>query len=143
MGQTCDTMQGLTDVWRRNLQHISLFHFEMPLRLDGSSARAYLLAELRSLHARLEAHVGRPISRDSLHESVTLYNRTRALVRRLYAHAADFTPSDLYDLVKAAFQMPKEAYNQDAAGKRQDPGPLSAALLVLRSPARRGRPRPW
>ena len=29
LAQTCDTMQGLADLWRRNVPHISLFHFGM------------------------------------------------------------------------------------------------------------------
>jgi len=102
LAQTCDTMQGLTDLWRRNVPHIPLFHFGMPLRLDGPSARAYLLAELRSLRERVQAVTGRPISDDALRESIALYNRTRTLVRRLYAHAADFAPPALYALVRAA-----------------------------------------
>jgi len=102
LAQTCDTMQGLTDLWRRNVPHIPLFHFGMPLRLDGPSARAYLLAELRSLRERVQAVTGRPISDDALRESIALYNRTRTLVRRLYTHAADFAPPDLYALVWAA-----------------------------------------
>lgn len=146
IAQTCDTMQGLTDVWRRIVEHTPFFHFGMPLRLESPSARAYLLAELRSLHARLEAHVGHPISWESLHESIVLYNRTRAVVRRLYPHATEFAPSDLYDLVRAAFQMPKEAYNQEAEGRMQGarnkiqassslPSRLSAPLLVVVGPA--------
>jgi benzoyl-CoA reductase/2-hydroxyglutaryl-CoA dehydratase subunit BcrC/BadD/HgdB len=115
LAQTCDTMQGLTDTWRRNVAHIPLLHFGMPLRLDSPSARAYLLAELRSLRERVQALAGRPIPDHALQESIALYNRTRVLVRRLYAHAADFAPPDLYALVQAAFQTPKETYNEHVA----------------------------
>jgi len=145
LAHTCDTMQGLTDLWRRDVPHIPLFHFGMPLRLDSPAARAYLLAELQSLRERIRTRTGRPISDDALRESIALYNRTRALVRRLYAHAADFAPPDLYDLVRAAFQMPKETYNQEAGsrtialsqGSSPSPPPpcSSAPLLLLVSPA--------
>ena len=109
--QTCDTVQGLTDLWRRHVPHIPLFHFGMPSRLDSPSSRPYLLAELRLLRERIQALIGRPISDDTLQESIALYNRTRALVRRLYARAADFAPPDLYALVQAALQTPQETYN--------------------------------
>jgi benzoyl-CoA reductase/2-hydroxyglutaryl-CoA dehydratase subunit BcrC/BadD/HgdB len=88
LAQTCDTVQGLTDLWRRNVSHIPLFHFGMPLRLDGPAARAYLLAELHSLRERVQALSGHPITDDALRHSIALYNHTRALVRRLYAHTS-------------------------------------------------------
>ncbi len=124
LAQTCDTMQGLTDLWRRSVPHIPLFHFGMPLRLDSPSARAYLLAELQSLRERVQAMTGRPISDGALRESIALYNRTRALVRHLYARAAreDIAPPDLYALVRAAFQMPKETYNQEIGSRKQEAG---------------------
>jgi benzoyl-CoA reductase/2-hydroxyglutaryl-CoA dehydratase subunit BcrC/BadD/HgdB len=142
LAQTCDAVQGLTDLWRRNVPDIPLFHFGMPLRLDSPSARAYLLAELQSLRQRIEALTGRLIPDDALGESIALYNRTRALVRRLYARAPDFAPPDLYGLVRAAFQTPKETYNeevgskmQDAGSKIQDAGRLMAPRFLLVGPA--------
>ncbi|MEE9617534.1 MAG: 2-hydroxyacyl-CoA dehydratase family protein [Anaerolineae bacterium] len=141
LAQTCDTMQGLTDLWRRSVPHIPLFHFGMPLRLDSPSARVYLLAELQSLRERVQAITGRPISDGALRESIALYNRTRVLVRHLYARAArgDIAPPDLYTLVRAAFQMPKETYNQEIGSRMQDVSPLPpwapAPLLLLVGPA--------
>ena len=115
LAQTCDTMQGLTDLWRRNVPDVPLFHFGMVQRLDSPSARAYLLAELGSLRERVQALTGRPIPDDALRQSIALYNRTRGLVRRLYARAADLAPPDLYAHVRAAFQTPRETYNENLA----------------------------
>lgn len=131
LAQTCDTMQGLTDLWQRNVPGIPLFHFGMPQRLEGSSTRTYLLAELQSLRERVQALTGRPISDDALWESITLYNCTRAQVRQLYAHAADFAPPDLYALVRAALSS--------APLPLLSPAPLpphpSAPSLILVGPA--------
>ena len=121
LAQSCDTMQGMTDIWRRNVGHIPLLHFGMPLRLDGHAARAYLLAELRSLRQRIQGLTGNIISNDALWESIALYDNTRALVRRVYARAADFAPLDLYALVRAAFQTPKETYNEYVAPLLEQP----------------------
>jgi benzoyl-CoA reductase/2-hydroxyglutaryl-CoA dehydratase subunit BcrC/BadD/HgdB len=142
LAQTCDTMQGLTDLWRRNVPDVSLFHFGMPLRLDGPAARAYLLAELQSLRRRVQALTGRTISDDALWESVALYNHTRALVRQLYAYAAHLAPSELYKLVRMAFQMPKETYNRKMEGwiqatqhRTQEAIPPPVPRLLLVGPA--------
>jgi benzoyl-CoA reductase/2-hydroxyglutaryl-CoA dehydratase subunit BcrC/BadD/HgdB len=128
LAKTCDTTQGLADLWPPNVLHIPLFHFGMPLRLDGDLARAYLLAELESLRERIQTHTGRPLTDEALWESIALYNRTRALVRRVYARAADLVPSDLYKLVQAAFQTPKEIYNEHLIGLLEgQPATLSEA----------------
>jgi benzoyl-CoA reductase subunit C len=139
LAQTCDTVQGLTDLWRRTVAHIPLLHFGMPLRLDGSSTRSYLLAELRSLRERTQDLTGRPITDDGLRESIALYNHTRGLVRRIYTRAADYAPPDLYGLVRAAFQTPKELYNQEVESQIQQATELlpgsSGPLLLLAGPA--------
>jgi benzoyl-CoA reductase subunit C len=145
LAQTCDTMQGLTDLWRRNVPHIPLFHFGMPACLDGPAARVYLLAELQTLRERVQALTGQSITDDALRGSLALYNRTRALVRSLYARAAPpFIPpsggdrggDSLYDLVRAAFQMPKETYNREVESRTQEvPSFSSAPRLTLAGPA--------
>lgn len=139
LAQTCDTMQGLTDLWRRNVPDIPLFHFAMPTRLDGPAARDYLLAELCSLRQRVEAQVGRAISDDDLRASIVLYNRTRAVVRGLYGRAAQFDPRELYALVRAAFQQPKETFGEEARCRMQEVSPSlpcsSAPPLLLSGPA--------
>ncbi len=139
LAHTCDTMQGLTDLWRRNVPDVPLFHFGMPQRLDAPSARIYLLAELQSLREHIQALTGRTITDDTLRESIALYNRTRALIRHIYTQAANFTPSDLYGLVRAAFRMSKEAYNREARDRMQDAIPpsfhSSTPSLILVGPA--------
>ncbi len=125
LAHTCDTIQGLTDIWRRNVPGIPLLHFGMPLQLERPSARAYLLAELRSLCERIQALTSRPISANALRESIALYNHARASARRLYARAADLAPTDLYRHVRAALQAPDVATDgkaQDAGSKTYDTG---------------------
>ena len=39
LAKTCDTTQGLADLWPWNVQGIPCLHFGMPLRLDGPAAR--------------------------------------------------------------------------------------------------------
>jgi benzoyl-CoA reductase subunit C len=130
LAQTCDTMQGLTDLWRRNVPQIPLFHFAMPTRLDGPISRDYLLAELRSLRERVEALTGRAVSDDDLRTSIALYNRTRALVRDLYGRASQFDPRELYALVRTVFQQPKETF-EEAGCRMQDTYPSLSRSFAL------------
>ena len=116
LAKTCDTTQGLADLWPWNIPGIPCLHFGMPLRLDGPVARTYLLAELRSLQQRIETLTGRAVSDETLDESIALFNRVRSLVRHLYTRAASpsqqdgWSASALYEHVRAAFEMPKQAY---------------------------------
>jgi benzoyl-CoA reductase/2-hydroxyglutaryl-CoA dehydratase subunit BcrC/BadD/HgdB len=157
IAKTCDTTQGLADLWQLHAPHIPLYHFGMPLRLNAPSARGYLLAELQDLHARIQSAAGRPISDGALKESIALYNRVRTLVRRLYAHATSPAPvlfgpdggrtsalrasamqaSALYDLVRAAFQTPKQSYEEKLAQLLEQPAPPGEASRA----ARNGHPR--
>jgi benzoyl-CoA reductase/2-hydroxyglutaryl-CoA dehydratase subunit BcrC/BadD/HgdB len=71
LAKTCDTMQGLTDLWQRNVPSIPHFHFGMPTRLDDPAARAYLVAELGDLRRRVEAFTGCPVSDGALQATCT------------------------------------------------------------------------
>ncbi|MEA3339073.1 MAG: 2-hydroxyacyl-CoA dehydratase family protein [Chloroflexota bacterium] len=134
LASTCDTMQGLSDLWQRNAPHIPLFHFGMPQRLDGPAARAYLLAELDSLRERVQAQTGRSISDDAVRDSIGLYNRARVQVRQVYAHAADFAPPDLYAYVRAVLtSAPLLPRPPAPLGEVSDRCP--APLLLLVGPA--------
>ncbi len=115
LGKSCDATQGLADLWSRCVPDIPLFHFGMPTRLDGAAARAYLLAELTSLRQRVQDVTGRPISDDDLRGSIATYNRARALVRELYTHADELSPTSFYALLRAAHRTPKAIYNQHLA----------------------------
>jgi benzoyl-CoA reductase/2-hydroxyglutaryl-CoA dehydratase subunit BcrC/BadD/HgdB len=134
IAKTCDTTQGLADLWPPHVPHIPLYHFGMPLRLDAPSARSYLLAELQDLRGRIQSCTGRPISDTAVKESIALYNRARALVRRLYARAVSPAAllrlekdtgrtSALYALVRAAFQTPKETYQEKLTRLLEQPPP--------------------
>jgi benzoyl-CoA reductase/2-hydroxyglutaryl-CoA dehydratase subunit BcrC/BadD/HgdB len=139
LAQTCDTMQGLADLWRRDVPSIPLFHFAMPTRLDGPASRDYLLAELHSLRERVKALTGRAVSDDDLRESIALHNRTRALIRDLYGRAVALDPREAYAIVRDAFRQPKEAFNEEARSRMQEASPLlplsAYPALVLVGPS--------
>jgi benzoyl-CoA reductase subunit C len=106
LAQTCDTVQALTDIWRQTMPHVPLYHLAMPVNLATPAAHSLLLAELQRLRRAL-GHVPDGALRDAL----TLYERTRLLMARLYERAADLLPTDLYAILRAALLMPKAHFN--------------------------------
>jgi benzoyl-CoA reductase subunit C len=105
--QTCDTVQALTDIWRKVMPRAPAYHVGVPLHLAAEAARPYLIAELNHLRQRLGG-----FSDDALHQAVVTYNHTRALMGRLYERAAELRPTDLHAALRAALLMPKGEYNE-------------------------------
>jgi benzoyl-CoA reductase subunit C len=130
-GQTCDTVQALTDIWRKAVPGVPVYHFGMPANLEGTAVRPYLIAELNCLRDAL----GNP-SDDALRKACTVYNRTRELVRGLYDRAGDFKPTDFYAVLRANLLMPKEEFNQALQSLLDDlpPTAFRGTRLVLVGP---------
>jgi len=81
--QTCDSMQGLSDIWAR--QGIVPLHFNLmiPTHLDSEYARPYLRAEMKRFKDFLESNVGKISSRE-LKASIRLFNRIRKRLGEIY-----------------------------------------------------------
>jgi benzoyl-CoA reductase subunit C len=105
--QTCDVVQALTDIWRKAVPGVPVYHVGMPVNLETIAARRYLVAELSHLRHALGS-----FSDDALHQACAVYNRTRELVAHLYARAVDLQPTHLYATLRAGFSMPKDEYNE-------------------------------
>jgi benzoyl-CoA reductase/2-hydroxyglutaryl-CoA dehydratase subunit BcrC/BadD/HgdB len=106
LAQTCDVVQALTDIWRKAMPAVPVYHIGMPTNLATEQARRYLFAELHHLRQALGG-----ISDAALSQACGVYNRTRELVAQFYDRAADLPPTDLHATLRAAFLMPKEEYN--------------------------------
>jgi benzoyl-CoA reductase subunit C len=105
--QSCDTVQALTDIWRKAVPGVPVYHIGMPTHLATPASRPYLIAELNQLRQAL----GNP-SDEALHQAYSVYNQTRELVARLFDRAGDLEPTDLYAVQRAGFLMPKDEYNR-------------------------------
>jgi len=108
---TCDTMQGLADIWRLNFPAQFVATVVQPVALASPQAQAYLVAELRQLIARLEAQFDITITDEALHASIRLYNQNRDLLRQLYAVRERLSSVAVWQTVTAAMLMPKEEHN--------------------------------
>ncbi len=107
---SCDTMQALADIWRMRFADRFAWVVNVPTRLDGPHAAAYLLRELGELRAALERLTGEPIGDDALRASIVLHNRVRAALTRLDALRDRLTNAEFYAATLAAQAMPKEDF---------------------------------
>ena len=133
---TCDTMQALCDLWAINRPDIPALPFMLPTRLDASTARRYLMAELEQLHRRLEKLVSHPIAPEALRASIHIYNEKRHRLNRLTSQRDRLSNTDFYRLLDLGFVMPVEEYNallEQAleALSQQPPLAADAPRLVL------------
>ncbi|HNR36243.1 MAG TPA: 2-hydroxyacyl-CoA dehydratase family protein [Candidatus Hydrogenedentes bacterium] len=81
---TCDTIQNLTDIWKRNVSSMKHFALSVPVETGTDHAVTYFLNELRRLKAFLEAQ-GRPVTDGAVRAAILLYDQHRKAMRALYA----------------------------------------------------------
>jgi bcr-type benzoyl-CoA reductase subunit C len=104
--QTCDTVQALTDICRKVMTGVPVYHVGVPANLASPAAQSYLVAELN----RLREALGNP-TEDALHQAYAVYDRTRQLMAWLYDRAWQLQPTDLYATLRAGLLSPKDTYN--------------------------------
>ncbi|MDD5748999.1 MAG: 2-hydroxyacyl-CoA dehydratase family protein [Actinomycetota bacterium] len=80
---TCDTMQRLSDIWRRELGLPFHADFILPVRFSCELAFKYMLEELKDLRSKLELFLGE-VSNENLRGSIEIYNKNRKLLSELY-----------------------------------------------------------
>ncbi|MEW6425764.1 MAG: 2-hydroxyacyl-CoA dehydratase family protein [Bacillota bacterium] len=112
----CDTTRTVYTIWKKVKPFNFMENFLLPRQLDRPSAKSYLLGEMGRLKARLEQFTDRKITAQDLYASIRLYNRNRALLRRLYELHVRY-PEILgnratYDVIKTSLLIPKEKHNE-------------------------------
>lgn len=111
----CDTTRMMMGIWEHNKPLSYMESFRPPRQIERSSARTYLMGELKRLKAKLEEYSGKEITTDVLQRSIKLYNSNRALLRKLFEMHRE-APSllsnrELYNIVKASMIIPREKLN--------------------------------
>ena len=108
---TCDTIQNLTDIWQRNVPGMRHRVLSAPVSTSGEAAVTFFRDELGRLRRFLEEGQG-PVSDAAIEESITLYERHRAAMRRLYELRRNdplcLTGKEMLSVVLASFLMRKE-----------------------------------
>lgn len=140
---TCDTMQNVADLWRRNRPETPAIIVSTPTLTEGPAARRYFRRELERVRARLEELAG-PISDERIRESICLYTRHRKVMQRLYAlrraHPEQLSAQQMIAVILAAFLMRREdhlAHTEklvtSLASLKKALGPPGARVLVAGS----------
>jgi benzoyl-CoA reductase/2-hydroxyglutaryl-CoA dehydratase subunit BcrC/BadD/HgdB len=82
--QTCDSMQGLSDIWAHQRRLPIHFNLMVPTNLDSEHSRHYLKTEVERFKEFLESHSGK-ITPERLKASIQLFNRIREKLGKIYS----------------------------------------------------------
>jgi benzoyl-CoA reductase/2-hydroxyglutaryl-CoA dehydratase subunit BcrC/BadD/HgdB len=81
--QTCDSMQGLSDIWAHQQRLPIHFNLMVPTHLGSEHSRHYLKAEMERFKEFLESHSGK-MTPQRLKGSIQLFNRIREKLGEIY-----------------------------------------------------------
>lgn len=110
---TCDSMQGLSDIWAH--QKPLSFHFNLmiPTHLNSERSPIYLRVEVERLKGFLESHLEK-ITPQNLRASIQLFNRIREKLEEIYIRrqegSAQLSGSHLAHIVRAGYLMDRSRY---------------------------------
>ncbi|MBI4285408.1 MAG: 2-hydroxyacyl-CoA dehydratase [Chloroflexi bacterium] len=135
-GSTCDGARRLFDHWRRYVKTPFAQIISVPRKYSATTLDLYY-SEIVSLKASLEKYLGTSITDDALANAISVYNRSRAIMGRLYElrmrDGPPLTGAEMLEVTNAAVRIPRDTFNAWA-------GELLAYLET--SPVRhRGRAR--
>jgi len=110
---TCDSMQGLADIWALQKRILLQFNLMMPSRLDSELSRTFLKAEIERFRNFLESNVGK-ITPQSLKVSIQLFNQLREKLQIIYNHRPKWhkqiSGMDFARVIRAGYLMDRERY---------------------------------
>jgi benzoyl-CoA reductase subunit C len=110
---TCDSMQGLADIWALQRRIPLHFNLMMPSHLESELSRIYLKAEIERLQNFLESNIGK-ITPQNLKTSIQLFNRLREKLQKIYAHRPKWHKQipgiDFARIIRAGYLMDRQRY---------------------------------
>jgi benzoyl-CoA reductase subunit C len=113
---TCDSIQRLSDIWRLNLSFASHIDIVLPVKLNTESARQYMIDVIKKFKKDLENVLNTMISDEMLIHSLTVYNRIRRGIQRIYEIRREYPDiikgSDIYNIVKSSMIMDRNLLPQ-------------------------------
>ncbi|HOO56243.1 MAG TPA: 2-hydroxyacyl-CoA dehydratase family protein [bacterium] len=113
---TCDTMQQFHDIYKKNFPDKFVRNMNFPARIDGDIPFRYAKAEAKRFLKSLEEFTGKPLDAEKLAESVTVYNKNRTLLEKLYnlhlKHPEKIPSKMLLQSVIASMCMDKHDFNR-------------------------------
>lgn len=110
----CDPLICISDVWRRRKPGFFYHTLMIPATANSPSSKRFLVQQFQQLRTALEKLSGRTVSDQALQQSITIYNRSRSLLQRLYAqrraNPGAFSAPEIAAVVQASMLMPREKH---------------------------------
>jgi bzd-type benzoyl-CoA reductase N subunit len=111
---SCDHIRRLFDVWKKYLNTPFTRILSLPHKLS-SNALSYYQKEIGKLRSEVEESFDVKISAEALADAITVYNKSRTMLKALYdLRKADSPPisgAEAMDVVMAGFILPRDEYN--------------------------------
>jgi bcr-type benzoyl-CoA reductase subunit C len=115
-GDHCVQLLGAADVIRCNMPDTRILFNQLISSMDAPWAMAESRETFRQLKQEFEELIGYAIPAESLRASIRIFNKNRALIRRLYdlrrAGKLAMSAKQLQHIVKSSMVMDKEAHTQ-------------------------------
>ena len=110
---TCDTMQGLAEIWALQKRIPLQFNLMIPSHFDSELSRPYLKAELERFKNFLDSSVGK-ITPQNLGASIQLFNRIREKLQEIYIRRpksyTQISGADFARIIRAGYLMDRQRY---------------------------------
>jgi len=110
----CDVARNLSSLVKRNVPDQYIEYLHLPQNMYSVNSLQFTRAEFERFRTNLSHHLRRSISDSAIADSLVLYNRLRALTRRLYArrrsHPSSIPAADLHTVVQAGTRMMPEDF---------------------------------
>ncbi len=110
---TCDTMQGLAEIWALQGRIPLQFNLMIPSHVDSELSRPYLKSEMERFKNFLESNIGK-ITPQDLKASIQLFNRIREKLQEIYIRRpqspAQISGADFARIIRAGYLMDRQRY---------------------------------
>lgn len=110
----CDTTRNLYHLWTNLFPETPTEFLRLPKRIGDLNAKQYLRNEFVRISKWIESITGRPVSRDSLESSFSVYNESRERLRSAYqmmeTSPSVWTSSRVISLFESAVRFPREEH---------------------------------
>jgi benzoyl-CoA reductase subunit C len=110
---SCDSMQGLSDIWAHQRRLPIHFNLMIPTNLDSEHSPPYLKAEMERFKEFLESHSGK-ITPQRMKASIQLFNRIREKLAEIYTRRREgltqLPGSFLAQIIRAGYLMDRQRY---------------------------------
>ena len=112
----CLAVRTLDFIVRNEIPTVAYQRLYLPVIIKSPSAKVYTVEEFERFRSSVGEFAGREVSDESLMQSILIYNKNRALLRRLYqlrrTKPGLISAKEVSAIVMSSGLMPKEEHNE-------------------------------